>query len=136
MTVRGGLASAMALGGAVLACGESSGSTCACSDPSVVVLVPADLAAAVSAVQLQGVACASAHAVCLHPAGSGCSELAFEATAEGTCTIDVLFSSGPPTFEAVRHFVTLPCCKGFYADPLDGATITVPSGADDAGAGG
>jgi hypothetical protein len=135
MTIRGGLASAMALGGAVLACGESSGSTCACSDPSVVVVVPPDLATAVSAVQLQGTACSSSRAVCLQPAGSGCSELSFEATAPGMCTIDVLFSSGP-SFQAVRRFVTLQCCKGFYADPLDGATITVPSGADDAGAAG
>ena len=135
MTVRGRLVSAMALGGAVLACGDSSGSTSACSDPSVVVIVPPDLAATVSAVQLQGAACSSSRAVCLHPAGSGCSELTFEASAAGMCTIDVQFSSGP-TFDAVRRFVTLQGCKGFYADPPDGATITVPSGAADAGAGG
>ena len=136
MTARGSLASAVALGGAVLACGESSRSTCSCTDPSVVVLVPSELAAAVSAVHLQGAACSKATVGCLQPAGSGCAELTFQATAEGTCTIDVQFSSGPADFQAVRRFVTLPCCKGFYADPLDGATIDVPSGAGDAGSAG
>ena len=137
MTVRGGLASAMALGGAVLACGEAgSASKCDCADPGVTVVVPPNLASAVSAVQLHGAACSSAQVVCLQPAGKGCAELAFKATAEGMCTIDVQFSSGPPTFQAVRRFVTLPCCKGFYADPLDGSTIMVPSVGSDAGAGG
>ena len=136
MKARGRFASTMAVGCAVLACGESGASTCACTDPSVVVVVPPDLAAAFSAVQVHGAACSKASVLCLQPVGRGCAELAFQATAEGMCTIDVQFSSGLPDFQAVRRFVALPCCKGFYAEPLDGATITVPGGADDAGAGG
>lgn len=137
MTVRRTLAMTGGVGFAVLACGgQSSGAQCSCSDPSVVVDVPPDLAAAVATFQLSGVACAHSAVVCLAPAGRGCAQMTFRATAAGSCTIDVQFSSGAPSFEAVRRFVTLPCCNGFYADPLEGAMITVPDSVADSGSNG
>jgi hypothetical protein len=133
MTMRGTLA-ASGVGFVVLACGgQSSGAQCSCADPSVFVDIPSDLAAAVSAVQLSGVACSAVSAACVAPVGRGCAQLTFRASAAGSCTIDVEFSSGPPAFEAVRRFAALPCCKGFYAEPLEGATITVPDPYADSG---
>jgi hypothetical protein len=130
-----GTGAAVALTLAAMACGDSPGTECACADPGVVVDIPGDLASAAMGVQLSGVACASATAVCVRPAGSGCSEIAFRAVAAGTCTIDVQFATGIPDFEATRHFVRLPCCAGYYADPPQGATIAVPSAAGDGGGG-
>lgn len=131
-----GARAAVALTLAAIACSDSPGTECACADPGVVVAIPDDLAGATMSVQLSGVACASSTVVCVYPAGSGCSEVAFRAVAAGTCTIDVQFATGIPDFEATRHFVRLPCCAGFYADPPQGATIDVPSASGDGGVGG
>ena len=120
---------------AVSACEPAPPTECVCADPAVVVEVPADRAEALASATLSGEACPDARPVCAESAGAGCARLSFRASAAGSCTLSLGFSSGAAAFSATVDFYALPCCPGYYAEPPAAATIEVPEG-DDAGADG
>jgi hypothetical protein len=136
-TARDAAPLAAALVVTLLACGDSARRECACgADPSAFIDLPPDRAVQVVEVQLGGVACASATATCTQPVASGCAQYAYQASADGTCVVDVLFAAGPPDFHAEVKFASVTCCSGFYAQPPSAAHLDVPSASGDGGAAG
>ena len=73
-------------------------------------------------------------AECVQPVGAGCAELDFQASAIGSCEIDVTFASGPGEFTETLSFVQTPCCPGFYVEPATASPVQVPDADLDAGA--
>jgi hypothetical protein len=127
---------AFGLFAALVSCGGSSGTQCACGDSRVVVDVPADRASQVVEVQLSGPACQGVSATCSQPVASGCAEYTFRGVGDGACDVDVLFASAPPAFHAHLSFAAVSCCPGYWPQPPSAAHIDVPDVADDAGAAG
>lgn len=127
---------AIGLVAAIVACGGSSGTQCACGDSSVVIDLPADRAADVAGVQVSGPACQGVSASCSQPVATGCVEYTFRGVADGACDVDVLFASAPPTFHAQVSFAAVSCCPGYWPQPPSAARIEVPDVAGDAGAAG
>jgi hypothetical protein len=119
--------------GASLSCADPGSTECSCSDPSVVIVVPADRAPSVSGVAFGGPACATSTATCLEPMGGGCARFAFRATGTGSCTVDVEFGAGPSAFEASLTFLRSACCAGFYPQVPSESTLVVPDLGGDAG---
>ena len=128
---------AFALGSPTAACTSDPGSTeCLCGDTTVRIEVPADRAPVAESVTLSGRGCGAASAQCTQPVGSGCAEFTFEATAVGTCVVDVQFAADPADFQEQLSFTGVPCCPGFYADPPTASPIDVPGLGDAAGGAG
>ena len=118
---------AVGLGPASAACsGDTGGTECSCEDPTVHVEVPADRAPYVASVALSGKACASSSIACTQPVGTGCAEYAFQATAEGTCDLEIQFSLGPADFQEQLTFAQTTCCPGFYVQPATASPVEVP----------
>jgi len=81
----------------------------------------------VEAVTLSGRACPSAVAQCTQPAGTGCTQYSFRASGDGTCDVDVTFSSGPTDFNEQLTFGQVStCCPGYYVEPSGASPIEVP----------
>jgi len=133
--IRGALPAVALVVMAAGACSSSSaGATCACADPTVRVDLPPDRAVEVVGVQLSGRACPAAVAQCVQPAGAGCAEYEFEASADGACEVDVTFGQGPADFTAQLTFAQVTCCAGYYVQPPTASPVDVPSVDLDAGA--
>jgi hypothetical protein len=114
---------------------QGSKTECICADPALRVHVPSARAAAVVDVVPSGPACDGARVECA-AAGSagGCTLFVLDASAAGTCHVDVDFSAGPPRFSADAQMVPGDeCCGGFYASPLSAADIEIPALTGDAG---
>jgi hypothetical protein len=128
---------AILLAASLHACSAPAGRECACgADPAAFIDLPPDRAAQVVEVQLGGTACATAAASCTEPVPSGCAQYTYQASAEGTCVIDVLFAAGPADFHAEVKFAPVTCCGGFYAQPAGADHLEVPSASADGGAAG